>query len=70
MNHFRIVTAYFPEGRETAGKIDRIFADKPELRTAILLSTIVTCLDRLLASRGVRRDALVKASERQSQWND
>jgi hypothetical protein len=43
-----MVTAYFPEGRETAEKIDRIFADKPELRTAILLSTIVTCLDRLL----------------------
>jgi uncharacterized protein YlaN (UPF0358 family) len=48
LNHLRMVTAYFPEGRETAEKIDRIFADKPELRTAILLSTIVTCLDRLL----------------------
>jgi hypothetical protein len=49
MNHLRTVTAYFPEGRETVEKIDRIFADKPELRQAILLSTIVTCLDRLLA---------------------
>jgi hypothetical protein len=49
MNHRRMVTAYFPEGRETAGKIDRIFGDKPALRQAILLSTIVTCLDRLLA---------------------
>jgi hypothetical protein len=48
MNHLRMVTAYFPEGRETADKIDRIFGDKPELRQAILLSTIVTCLDRLL----------------------
>jgi hypothetical protein len=49
MNHLRMVTAYFPEGRETAEKIDRIFADKPAPRQAILLSTIVTCLDRLLA---------------------
>jgi len=48
MNHLRMVTAYFPEGRETADKIDRIFADKPALRQSILLSTIVTCLDRLL----------------------
>jgi hypothetical protein len=48
MNHLRMVTAYFPEGRETADKIDRIFGDKPALRQAILLSTIVTCLDRLL----------------------
>ena len=48
MNHLRMVTAYFPEGREAADKIDRIFGDKPELRQAILLSTIVTCLDRLL----------------------
>jgi hypothetical protein len=45
MNHFRMVSAYFPEGREIAEKIDRSFADTPELRTAILLSTIVTCLD-------------------------
>ncbi len=43
MNHLRMVTAYFPEGRETADKIDRIFGDKPALRQAILLSTIVTC---------------------------
>jgi hypothetical protein len=49
MNHLRMVTAYFPEGRETADKIDRMFSDKPALRQAILLSTIVTCLDRLLA---------------------
>ena len=49
MNHLRMVTAYFPEGQETAEKIDRIFADKPAPRQAILLSTIVTCLDRLLA---------------------
>ena len=49
MNHLRMVSAYFPEGRETAEKIDRMFADKPALRQAILLSTIVTCLDRLLA---------------------
>jgi len=48
MNHLRMVTAYFPEGRETADKIDKIFGDKPPLRQAILLSTIVTCLDRLL----------------------
>jgi hypothetical protein len=48
MNHRRMVTAYFAEGRETADKIDRIFADKPALRQAILLSTVVTCLDRLL----------------------
>jgi hypothetical protein len=34
---------------KTADKIDRIFGDTPELRQAILLSTIVTCLDRLLA---------------------
>ena len=48
MNHLRMVTAYFPEGRETANKIDRIFADKPALRKEILLSTIITCLDRLI----------------------
>jgi hypothetical protein len=48
MNHLRMVTAYFPEGSETADKIDRIFGDKPALRQAILLSTIVACLDRLL----------------------
>ena len=48
MNHLRTVTAYFPEGRETADKIDRIFADKPALQQA-LLSTMVTCLDPLLA---------------------
>jgi hypothetical protein len=48
MNHLRMVTAYFPEDRETADKIDRIFGDTPELRQTILLSTIVTCLDRLL----------------------
>ena len=48
MNHLRMVTAYFPEGRETADKIDRMFSDKPALRQAILLSTIVVCLDRLL----------------------
>jgi len=48
LNHLRMVTAYFPEGRETADKIDRIFGDTPELRQTILLSTIVTCLDRLL----------------------
>jgi hypothetical protein len=48
LNHLRMVTAYFPEGRETADKIDRIFGEKPALRQAILLSTIVTCLDRLL----------------------
>jgi hypothetical protein len=49
LNHLRMVTAYFPEGRETADKIDRIFGDTPELRPAILPSTIVTCLGRLLA---------------------
>jgi hypothetical protein len=49
LNHLRMVIAYFPEGRETAEKIDRIFGDTPELRQAILLSTIVTCIDRLLA---------------------
>jgi hypothetical protein len=49
MNQLRLVTAYFPEGRETAEKIDRIFGDKPVLRQAIVLSTIVACLDRLLA---------------------
>jgi hypothetical protein len=49
MNHLRMVTAHFPEGRETADKIDRLFGDKPALRQAILLGTIVTCLDRLLA---------------------
>jgi hypothetical protein len=43
-----MVTAYFPEGREAADKIDRIFGDKPAFRQVILLSTIVTCLDRLL----------------------
>jgi hypothetical protein len=48
MNHLRMVTAYFPEGRETANKIDRIFADKPALRKEILFSTIITCLDRLI----------------------
>ena len=48
MNHLRMVTAYFPEGREIADTIDRIFGDKPALRQAILLSTIVVCLDRLL----------------------
>jgi hypothetical protein len=48
MNHLCMVSAYFPEGRETAEKIDRMFSDKPALRQAILLSTIVTCLDRLL----------------------
>jgi hypothetical protein len=49
MNYLRMVAAYFPEGRETAEKIDRIFGGKPELRQAILLTTIVTCLDRLIA---------------------
>jgi hypothetical protein len=48
MKHLRMVTAYFPEGRETADKIDRIFGDKPTLQQALLLSTMVTCLDRLL----------------------
>jgi hypothetical protein len=48
VNHLRMVTAYFPEGRETAEKIDRIFADKRELRKELYLATIVSCLDRLL----------------------
>jgi hypothetical protein len=48
INHLRMVTAYFPEGRETADKIDRIFGEKAALRQTILLSTIVVCLDRLL----------------------
>jgi hypothetical protein len=43
-----MVTVYFQEGRETADRID-IFGDTPELRQAILLSTLVTCFDRLLA---------------------
>jgi hypothetical protein len=33
---FPISGPYFPEGRETADKIDRIFSDKPALRQAIL----------------------------------
>jgi hypothetical protein len=48
MNHLRMVTAYFPEGREIADKIDRIFSDKRKLRKELYLATIVTCLDRLL----------------------
>jgi hypothetical protein len=48
LNHLRMVGVYFREGREIADKIDRMFADTPELRKEILLSTIVSCLDRLL----------------------
>jgi hypothetical protein len=42
LNHLRMVTAYFPEGREVTDKIGRIFGDTPALRQTILLSTIVT----------------------------
>jgi hypothetical protein len=38
MNHVRMVTGYFLEGRETVDKIDRMFGDKPALRTAIRLT--------------------------------
>jgi hypothetical protein len=48
-----MVTAYYPGGRETAAKIDRIFADKPGLRPAILLNTIVTCCSPERASLSI-----------------
>jgi hypothetical protein len=48
MNHLRMVTAYFTEAGKFPTRSRRIFGDKPARRTAILLSTIVTCLDRLL----------------------
>jgi hypothetical protein len=48
MNHLRMVGVYFSEGREIADKIDRMFSDEPELRKELYLTTIVSCLDRLL----------------------
>jgi hypothetical protein len=41
MNHLRMVSAYFPEGREIADKIDGIFGNKPALRQPLFKSSAI-----------------------------
>jgi len=47
-NAYRPFRTLLQRKAEATDNIDRIFGDKPALRQKVLLSTIVTCLDRLL----------------------
>jgi hypothetical protein len=54
MNHLRMVTAYFPEGRETAEKIDRIFGDTKAFSNAPLALPIGSRLQQAQPLSSVR----------------
>jgi hypothetical protein len=48
LNEFKMTSWYFPDIKESIDKVERVFADKEDLRRAIMLAAAYEIIDRLI----------------------
>jgi hypothetical protein len=48
INEFKMTSWYFPNVREAIDKVERVFADKEDLRKAIMLAAAYENIERLI----------------------
>ena len=49
LNEFKATSFYFPDLKQAIDKVERVFADKGDLRRAIMLAAAYEILERLIA---------------------
>ena len=49
LNEFKATSFYFPDLKQAIDKVERVFADKEDLRRAIMLAAAYEILERLIA---------------------